>query len=146
MVSLKTFSARITRRGQAVERNATAYVKKAAGLIIEDVVTNTPIDKGTAKSNWQAAVNERAQGIIPAYVPGEHGSTAESNNNITISKAKEAIAKYRHGGTIHLTNNLPYIGILNDGHSDQAPAGFIQLALLRGREYIRRTRAKLTEE
>jgi hypothetical protein len=36
------------------------------------------------------------------------------------------------GGSIFIANNLPYIVPLNNGHSQQAPMGFIQTAILNG--------------
>jgi hypothetical protein len=38
---------------------------------------------------------------------------------------------------IHLNNNLPYIIPLNQGWSTQAPAGFIDMAILDGLAAIR---------
>ena len=32
-------------------------------------------------------------------------------------------------GSVFVSNNVPYILKLNDGHSQQAPAGFIQTAI-----------------
>ena len=33
---------------------------------------------------------------------------------------------YEFPGIIQVGNGVPYIGALNDGHSQQAPAGFVQ--------------------
>jgi hypothetical protein len=38
---------------------------------------------------------------------------------------------------VHISNNLPYIGALNDGHSKQAPADFVRLAVMDGLATVR---------
>lgn len=38
---------------------------------------------------------------------------------------------------IYLSNSLPYIGALNDGHSKQAPADFVRLAVMDGLTTVR---------
>jgi len=39
------------------------------------------------------------------------------------------IAQYRFPEKIQVGNGVPYIGVLNDGHSAQAPKGFVQRAI-----------------
>lgn len=36
------------------------------------------------------------------------------------------------GHSIYISNSLPYISALNHGHSGQAPAGFVELAVQAG--------------
>ena len=38
---------------------------------------------------------------------------------------------------ILISNNLPYINALNDGSSKQAPAGFVDSALSKGKRAVR---------
>jgi len=142
--TLRSFAFRMRNRGVAVERNAGKLVREAASLCLTTVVTDTPADIGTAKSNWQAGIDNRPNDMIPAYAPGVKGSTAGANERAAIDRGRAAIANYRPGNTVHLANNLPYIGLLNDGRSVQAPAGFVERALVATKEFLRRRR-KLTE-
>lgn len=78
----------------------------------------TPVDTGRARGNW--------------YV----SATSKSNRTIDqFRKARQAISEGL--ATIHtvinekypsitLSNNLPYIEKLNDGHSQQAPSKFVE--------------------
>ena len=84
-------------------------------------------------------MDEAASGLLPAYVPGLAGSTAQENAKAATLAAVAKIAHFdidKHK-SIHITNNLPYIGSLNDGHSKQAPAGFVQMATLAGLAAVR---------
>jgi hypothetical protein len=133
MPSLRDFAKRMKRHGANVEKNATALVRKCALAIDGAVVMATPVDTGRARSNWQVSLNAPASGQIEAYAPGEAGSTGGANARAALDQGKETISKFdTPGGAIHITNNLPYIGRLNDGHSAQAPAGFVQTAVLVG--------------
>lgn len=128
----KRFAIRMAALGDNVDRNAMKLVRKVALAVDATVVSATPVDTGRARSNWVAEIGKPAEGTRDAYVPGEEGSTVGENTRAALNQAKTMIATYQTGDTIHLTNNLPYIGALNDGHSAQAPAGFVQTAVLDG--------------
>lgn len=138
--TFRKFAVNMRKRGSSVERNGGKLVRDVAGEIAETVVIATPADIGTAKSNWQAGINSKPSSTIPAYAPGTKGSTSGINERNAIDKARAIIARYRPGNIVHLTNNLPYIGLLNDGYSKQAPAGFVEQAVLKGKEFLRRKR------
>jgi hypothetical protein len=50
-----------------------------------------------------------------------------------------AIDSYQsgQGAAVHIVNNAKHIGSLNDGHSKQAPANFVEMAVAAGREAVR---------
>jgi len=89
----------------------------------------TPIDTGWASANWVPSVGREFDdpGITlvrdpsPAQV-GARARLAEAGTNELLS--------WRQGdGSLFSTNNVPYIRPLNDGHSMQSPAGFVQAAM-----------------
>lgn len=84
-------------------------------------------------------MDEAFAGLFPARVPGEKGSTGDANAVAAIEAAEQVIETFdiEKNGSIHITNNLPYIGVLNDGHSQQAPADFVKLAVLDGLATVR---------
>lgn len=61
-----------------------------------------------------------------------------------LSEGESVLAGSSPGQDIHLTNNLPYIKPLNEGSSHQAPAGFVEVAIENGRNYM--ASQKVTEE
>ncbi len=145
MGDFRSFSRNLRGKAGRLQRNADRTMKETITEIFTTVVKATPADEGTAKSNWQIGIGGKRDGTIPAYVPGKRGSTARSNENAAIDKAAQVIAQYKPGNNVHLSNNLPYIGLLNSGSSSQAPAGFVEQAVLRGREFLRRKRNLLKD-
>lgn len=130
MADLKTFASNMRKRSQAVNKNTDSLVRRVAESVLATVVNDTPIDTGQAKSNWQVRLNLSAADTIPAYVPGKDGSTSRANLQATIEAGVGVIREYNSGQEIHITNNLPYIGELNDGWSNQAPPNYVQDAVL----------------
>lgn len=141
MSDLKSFGRRMRVVGQGVADNADALVRRVAVAVDAAVVQGTPVDTGRARSNWQAELDKPAEGTVGTLggvrkgFEGTGGAVAARS----IAAAKAVIAQY-DGDTnkeIHLTNNLPYIGRLNDGWSAQAPAGFVEDAVLAGAKQVK---------
>jgi hypothetical protein len=111
---------------EAKEAIRAAVVDKTievALTISTTVILATPVDTGRARGNWIANINE----AYPAAVDRDDktgGETIAANTQIIVSA--ENIIDLKE---IHITNNLPYIQRLNEGHSQQAPAGFIEKAV-----------------
>jgi hypothetical protein len=118
---LRGFARQIRITGKAVEQNATSMLRRVAVAVDRTVVFATPVDTGRARANWQAQIGSPASGTVPP-------TTAEAS----VAAAQAVINNAKPGDTIHLTNNLPYIGKLNDGWSAQAPANFVQEAVAVG--------------
>ena len=139
MATLAEFAKRMTRISVEVENGVEQGMRDCAGTVARSVIGGTPADTGRARSNWSAQIDEAAHGLIPAYMPDQAGSTAQENAAAATRAAVAKIAQFdidKHK-SIHITNNLPYIGSLNDGHSKQAPAGFVQMATLAGLAAVR---------
>ena len=127
---------------QRFEGNADKMVRKAALAVDQTVVLATPVDTGRARSNWIVQLGAPAESVIEAYAPGFFGSTGAENAQAAIDQGSAEISGYRGGqGTeIHITNNLPYIGDLNDGWSAQAAANFVQTAIQTAAEAVTGTK------
>lgn len=127
--TMKGFSTRIRAIAVGVEVNTDALVRKVALAVDRVVVTQTPVDTGRARANWQAAIGAAPGGEVGQYPAGAGGATGAAAAAQAIAQAQGVVAGYKGGEVIHLTNNLPYIQRLNEGHSDQAPAGFVQAGI-----------------
>lgn len=139
MAGLDDFAKRMNRIAMQVEGNVERAVKDCAGAVARSVISSTPVDTGRARSNWTAQMDEAFSSLFPARVPGEKGSTGEANAVAAIEASEQVIETFdvEKNGSIHITNNLPYIGALNDGHSKQAPADFVRIAVLEGLATVR---------
>lgn len=146
MAGLDDFARRIDRIAVRVEGNVERALKDCAGVVARSVISNTPVDTGRATSNWTAQMDAAFEGTFPARVPGIAGSTAEANALAAVEAAEQVIETFdiEKNGAIHITNNLPYIGALNDGHSKQAPTDFVRLSVLDGLATVRG--AKIIED
>lgn len=134
MAGLDDFANRMSRISVQVEGNVEQAVKDCAVAVTRTVINATPVDTGRARSNWTAELDQAFEKLFPAHVPGVKGSTATANAEIAIERAEAVIEQFDIGknGSIHISNSLPYIGALNDGHSAQAPADFVTLAVMDG--------------
>ncbi|MFG1420000.1 HK97 gp10 family phage protein [Xanthobacter sp. V0B-10] len=141
-MSLDDFAKRIDRVAVRVEGNVERAVKDCAGAVARSVISNKPADTGRARSNWTADMDQALAKVLPAHIPGEKGSTADANAEIAINQAIEAIDRFDIDAnrSVHISNSLPYIGALNDGHSTQAPAGFVRIAVMEGLATVRGAR------
>lgn len=79
-------------------------VRKTAFDIDNDLVQQTPVDTGRARSNWLPSLN------LP------RNDTVEANAKPPI---EPVLSGYKIGDTIFIANNLPYIERLNNGWSKQ---------------------------
>jgi len=134
--NLSEFSRRITLRGRKIAEGADALTRKVALAADQAVVMGTPVDTGRARSNWIAALGGPASEVIEAYAPGEEGSTEAANTQAALDQGAAVISGYRSGQEIHITNNLPYIQRLNDGYSAQAPANFVEQAVMEAAQVV----------
>ncbi len=98
-------------------------IEYTASRIYTNLVFSTPVDEGTARSNYRIGLGKAKLDTVKSI----SAQAAITRGNAAIGKFKLSV----HKG-IHITNNLPYIVPLNEGHSSQAPANFIELAIRQG--------------
>lgn len=101
-----------------------------------DLVRATPVDTGHARANWQVSVGAPAEGIVEGEDKGAKGSDPSAASVAAASSVAMGTAKV-HDETMYITNNLPYIERLNDGYSDQAPSGMVEVALASAESRLR---------
>lgn len=141
MATLGQFARRIRSIGQGVEKNADNLVKQTALVADQVVVLSTPVDTGRARSNWIASIGLPATEEREPYAPGEKLGRGEgANAQAAIAQAQAEILTRRMGQDIYISNNLPYIGRLDEGSSAQAPANFVAKAIQAAISAVRRTK------
>lgn len=144
MVSLDQFAEIAEGYAKNLQINADRLIKNATLSIVQNLVTATPIDVGTAESNWRVGVGSSPAGVIASWDPGTHGSTVSTVQHTTIDEARRVLAGYKFGTSLSIVNNTPYLARLNDGYSQQAPAGFVEEAFLKGLEQVKNAPNLLT--
>ena len=100
---------------RATARAARQAVKSASFAVEKRVKIEMPVDTGRARASWG------------------HWSPGDMVRPGGDASAADATWRSEDGGlTIIQGSNVPYIEQLNQGHSRQAPAGFLDTAQLTG--------------
>lgn len=120
MATPAVFAKRIETVGLKIEGNVEQGLRKAVLAIDNALVSTTPVDTGRARSNWLANLDSPSLDTTKATVPSARTAT-------TVQRFKLG-----RNTAIHLTNNLPYIKSLDEGTSQQQPAGFVKRAIFAG--------------
>ncbi len=125
-VDLKQLDVDIEKWSNDMGIEVNLVIKKLAFDMFSDIVQATPVLTGRAKNNWNISVGSVDESITEE---GGDSATIESNQK---SKAKEALAEITTfpPTLIVISNSLPYITELNEGSSTQAPAGFVERAIV----------------
>lgn len=118
--SARQFALDLRKFGEVTREQATLIFRKITLELDSRVVLGTPVDIGRARGNWFPSLNTPATGTTDKTDPG--GSAALAAINSVVGSA-------RLGDTVWLTNNLPYILPLENGHSKQAPDGMVDINL-----------------
>ena len=134
-----TLPRRMDKLGGTITKGVTKLVQDVAKGIGATVVDTTKVDTGLARSNWRASISAPASGTIPPYAPGVKLGIGEGAN-ATAAKSQQKQAIERFDATKHtsifITNNVSYIGVLNNGSPVHAPGNMVQLGIQTGRAIL----------
>jgi hypothetical protein len=108
---------------------ADIVVRKTALELQASMVLKSPVDTGRFRGNWQCGIG----GVDTGTASGEDKTGAGS-----IGRTTTALAGWRPGLTIWLTNSLPYSRRLEHGWSRQAPQGMVKLTVVEYGQHLRR--------
>ena len=104
-----------------VEEFVNKEAREVTFLFQSLVMKITPKDTGRATGNWFVDVNKPSREVDE----NRRSAQAMSENEAVINKGASV-----EWPTFYISNNLPYIGRLNDGnHSKKAPAKFVETSL-----------------
>lgn len=103
--------------------DVVTVVKKLSFDIFHDVVAGTPIDTGRAMNNWNIAI-----GSPPRLVTQEVGTAAGIAGTKAV-RAGSVLNSVKPFDTVWISNSVPYIVALEEGHSKQAPNGWVARAV-----------------
>lgn len=137
----------------------TAVMVREIGIaVLSAVVTTTPVGDpklwqyppkpgsgyvgGHARRNWIVTLGQPLAGT---QAQGSGGRGKAEATAKAMKQGKSRINQYRSGkdSRIIIQNNVPYITRLNAGHSTQAPANFVETAVMVGRNVGRNDRKEL---
>jgi hypothetical protein len=116
-----------------LQRKIESLIERACKALILEINrelrksgTGTPVDTGHARASW-----------IPAVGAPNLVEPVGTSSGLAQAGAAQVMSYRRAQGTLYLSNVAPYIRRLNAGHSQQAPAMFVELAIARGIQTIK---------
>ena len=113
-----------------VEEQVDKTARTVAIDIDRNLILETPVDTGRARAGWFPMVTNSP----PTYVPPEEQYKGKKN---VPPPPIPGLRKIKLGEKIYVSNNVPYIIYLDQGHSKQAPAGYVDRTVSRViREYV----------
>jgi len=128
-----------------LEDFTASVIKKLTLDITSNLIEDTPVDTGWARANWVPAIGlpyledlafvGDTREDRQAEVPG--ASTRQQQG-----MAQVATSYKLRNGSVFISNNVPYIVLLNEGTSAQAPQAFVQTAIQRGIVQVGRTKGR----
>ena len=137
----------LARRMNTVADNLDVAVKEVrddtAAYLTRELINRTPVDTSRALSNWRVTVG----GVLPPIgplSPGTKGSTQAASAAQAIEAATAAIQAADAKAVLVIFNSAPYIRRLNEGYSAQAPACFVEAAILLARQFVKTRKLNLT--
>lgn len=130
MANLVNLADKMEKLAKQIDNAASNCAIDTARFIINNLAYQTPVDTTQAVSNWQLGLGSAKTNFIPPHFLGMFGQTHHASAQKTLALAEEEFKKKKPGQAIHITNNAPYIQALNNGSSKQAPAGFVEKAVL----------------
>lgn len=129
MADLRDLATSLRVTAKAVGTGAIAAVKEVSEKVGVVVVYATPVDTSRARMNWQGSVGFPVDGVLKPYP--DQPSSPNDGPRVAIESIRAATSEYTgQPEGVFITNNLDYINDLNNGSSGQAPANFVEQAIL----------------
>lgn len=107
--------------------NAEQVVRKIIIDVWAELIERSPVDTGRFRGNWIYSVNAKATGTVPTT-----GTTLAP----TPRPDPPTIEAGAFGKVHHIVNHLPYARRLEEGHSQQAPNGMVDLTVIKWRDIV----------
>jgi len=129
----------------SLKKSSNEISKEFSKRLLTHLVMQTPVDTSRALSNWIINLNrqqiptgsiENYNGI-PAYYPGNDGSTEQISEDMAIMVGETMINLKKPGKDIFIVNNISYMDYLNEGNSKQQNAFWINFSIMRQYENMK---------
>lgn len=127
----RSFAQKMRAFADDIPKQLNEIKKAAVAEIVLTIVPATPVRTGQARSGYFTTVTSPNLSSLPFGPFTKDGYQS-------IERMRQATRIVRPGQTMHITNNLPYIGRLNEGYSFQAPAQFTRIATAKAIGIVRR--------
>ena len=127
-IDVKKFKMQIKNEIDDVLVQSQEFKEKIGFDCFAGIVKRTPVDTGRARGNWMVSLGSAVEAVVDS---GPTISDGQSTPSALINQGMSTISKSKPGQDIVISNNLPYIVRLEEGHSKQAPTGMVAHTLAR---------------
>lgn len=129
---------KLVKLSRSLDHNLQQAFRETCAAALTEVVMSTPVDRsptarhpGQARGGWTVGVNSRPT----TPTPGTH---LDTDGNTTLQEGYVEIRQVNSADqVVYIVNDVDYIALLNAGYSGQAPAGFVDKALMKARATFR---------
>lgn len=118
------FTADLEKFSKAIGATLGQVIRRVAIEMSDGFAENTPVDTGRAAGSWGIDFDQPGTFEQPESFAGGRAAAQAAVKEQQAKLADVDRDPYRQ---VWIYNNLPYIQPLNEGHSQQAPAGFVEL-------------------
>jgi hypothetical protein len=120
--NIRQFSAEVRREVDKLTGPQVVLFQKKIGMEgLQRLILKTPVREGRARGNWDATIGSPGTGF-------DMNRKDPSGSN-AINKGAAVIQNVKPFSVLFITNNLPYIEALENGHSGQAPNGMLAVTV-----------------
>ena len=117
------------------ERKMDLAVRKIALEMFRRIILKSPVDTGRFRGNWQIAIGSVPDGTL---------ELDDKTGTATIAKGAAIALGMNAGDIVYFANNLPYARRLEEGYSQQAPAGMVALTVQEFQSIVRQIGLELS--
>ena len=130
MADAKTFNVGLKKFAGDAKKQGERYTKAIIIGLYRDCILRTPVDTGRARSNWMLSINSPLRGVTETKdseaQKGSHSGRSHAMSSVADAKLKQGL---EDASMVYITNSVPYIGRLDEGHSAQNTKGIIKPAI-----------------
>lgn len=119
-----------------LEREMSEAMREVVTEIVARLQEATPVETGHARANWIPSIGSpvtEEDGFVAQRKNGDRRTNAGAAQRAGL---REILRYNLSDGDVFISNNVPYIQILNTGTSDQAPRFFIEQAIEQGADAV----------
>jgi len=132
VTNLTTFTLDVDKALDGIKADVNQFKRLIAFDLLGRIVERTPVDTGRARANWQVSIN--APVITEVRYPNKESIPEGKSESVIAESVKLeggiVIADVELGEDIWITNNLPYIEVLEQGdHSKQNTEGIVAISV-----------------
>ncbi len=133
MANVQQFNLQLDAFAKKIGIAGTLIQKRVAFDLFGRIVKKTPVDTGRARASWNMDVNQPNRTVQP-------------EGQASYPEPRVGAINVKPGDEIWISNNLPYIGELETGHSQQAPHGMMALSIVEIEQQLRALEQQAVKE